>query len=131
MAKHIHRAKNYEGNILSISLAFKKKIKFANNDKHYTILMGDFNATVNPKIDRYNTNISKNNRSTKPESSISRYLNNNQLFYADIILAHLTSQSDRACAIIERETNIFEKQKPMLKTIECQQRIEFNYDIKL
>ncbi|CAG8629629.1 8763_t:CDS:1, partial [Diversispora eburnea] len=38
-----------------------------------------------------------------------------QLFYGDIISAHLTSQSDHACAIIEIETNIFEKQKPMLK----------------
>lgn len=207
-AKHIYRTKKYEGNVLSISLAFKKKIKvkiiavyypsnpeqrkerahvtkwmineigqFNNNDKHYTIIMGDFNATVNPKIDRYNKNISSNNRSNKPESSILRFLDNNkfidtfriykeaikntelqnntelnftwengsgeiksridyiwisdnladQLFYADIISAHLTSQSDHACVIIEIETNIFEKLKPMLETTECSQRIEFNF----
>ncbi|CAG8593436.1 7877_t:CDS:2, partial [Diversispora eburnea] len=100
----------------------------------------DFNATVNPKINRYNTNISKNNRSNKPESSILRFLNRgeiksridyiwisdnltDQLFYADIISAHLTSQSDHTHAIIEIETNIFEKQKPMLKTTESNEII--------
>ncbi|CAG8584747.1 5947_t:CDS:2 [Diversispora eburnea] len=47
-------------------------------DRHYAIVMGDFNATFNPKIYRFKININARNRSDKPESQILRFLNNNR-----------------------------------------------------
>ncbi|CAG8609400.1 11964_t:CDS:2, partial [Diversispora eburnea] len=106
-------------------------------DRHYTIVMENFNVTFNPKIDRFNINIKARNRSDKPESQILRFLDNNsiqevksridqiwvsdnladQLFCADIIPSDLESHSDHACAIAEIEDNILKYTKSITDSI--------------
>ncbi|CAG8568524.1 11663_t:CDS:2 [Diversispora eburnea] len=92
-------------------------------ERYYAIVMGDFNAIFNPKIDR--------NSTQEVESRIDQIWVSDNLadliFCVDIIPSDLESHSDYAYAIAEIEDIILKYTKSIIYSDKILNKIEFNF----